>query len=504
LRELYACQLDLTVEDGTVDVPVKVLEWVARPSGLDLVPLETEASTVGDPAGHLVTVETVDLDGGGAGWTCTWSFPDEASAALRWLTRIAVARHDATVIVTVRIGVEQDARVFQIQPTRFTFLAPAIVRTLLREYGCVDAGVRVEPAFRALAAADVDRLADFLLSPERRLPVLVVTRPQDTARAIDAGELARQLAGLAHVEVLTTHLASIALSERIGRGLSVWGGSVRLYWPGFTLDDDGRRHRYWTRTRLDEIDLVDTARSWLGAVSTASVPENPAVTAARSRIRGQVAENDLPGWVEELLDQTDSELADARAENRRLEAALSVKEQELEDALDELGRVRQQFATYSAAGRGPEASEEVDLDALSVLEAFELAVQRSGEHVLYLDSARDGVLDFQSYESPRRLYEALVAVDSAAEAWQNGGLGPGFGAFFHEYGYEYAQKNPAARARPTRAHYRRNYGGGTVSMEPHLKVDRSTSPDQCLRVYWFQDDTAKVLVVGHVGRHLPD
>ncbi|MGG8848335.1 hypothetical protein ACQ881_37680 [Streptomyces lividans] len=41
-------------------------------------------------------------------------------------------------------------------------------------------------------------------------------------------------------------------------------------------------------------------------------------------------------------------------------------------------------------------------------------------------------------------------------------------------------------------------------MEAHLKVDEATTADQCLRIYWYVDKTDKVLVVGHVGRHLPD
>lgn len=40
-------------------------------------------------------------------------------------------------------------------------------------------------------------------------------------------------------------------------------------------------------------------------------------------------------------------------------------------------------------------------------------------------------------------------------------------------------------------------------MEPHLKVDQGTTPNQCLRVYWYIDEEERIFVVGHIGRHLP-
>jgi hypothetical protein len=123
---------------------------------------------------------------------------------------------------------------------------------------------------------------------------------------------------------------------------------------------------------------------------------------------------------------------------------------------------------------------------------------------VYLDEAQASVDAFANYASPRRLYEALTVLNEGAAAWQSGALGPGFGAYFTERGYEYSQRNPAALARRTRAAYQRRYAGETVTMQPHLKVDQASSPDQCLRVYWYVDEQRKRLVVGHVGRHLPD
>lgn len=53
-------------------------------------------------------------------------------------------------------------------------------------------------------------------------------------------------------------------------------------------------------------------------------------------------------------------------------------------------------------------------------------------------------------------------------------------------------------------HYEVKYKDGAVLLEAHLKIDEATSPDQCLRIYWYVDQDERALVIGHVGRHLPD
>jgi hypothetical protein len=60
-----------------------------------------------------------------------------------------------------------------------------------------------------------------------------------------------------------------------------------------------------------------------------------------------------------------------------------------------------------------------------------------------------------------------------------------------------------AKDRRYKQSYTITYDGKRRVMEPHLIVDEATSPDQCMRIYWWDDQTANVFVVGQVGRHLP-
>lgn len=503
MRELYACQLSLEETPESESIRQLVEEWIARPLGVEPSDIDKAGDdAIVQAAGHVVEIERVPMPGG-EGVTYAWRRPDDEDSTLDWLTLVALAPvSPGRTVFTIRIGLERRGDDLRVAPPRYAFASPAIVRTLLREHHAIDAGVPIEPRYRTRRAGDITNLVGLIRSPERRLPVLVLSRHPSGEHTVDAGELARQLAGLAHVEVLTTYLAALALTDELGPEHSVWNGAVRLYWPGFGID---ARDPYWTPARLvDQDAFVRSTRSWLGTLAAAEVPENPAVREARRLRRQQLHEEAaLPTWVEELVDELDRDRADLAQDNARLKAALADEQEKVASTEAELRDLRAQFKVIQSASE-PVEDAPLDLDTLTILEAFELVKQEAGEHVVYLSECDGSVLEFATYNSPRRFYEALTAVADAAIAWNDGTLGQGFGSYFASRGYEFTQKNPSARARNTKSAYRRKYEGTVVTMEPHLKVDQATSPDQCMRVYWYVDAAEHRLVVGHVGRHLPD
>lgn len=503
MRELYACQLSLAETPGSRPIRQLVEEWIARPLDIDPRAFEDVAET-GLIEGNEQTVEVGHVSmADGPGATYAWRGPDDVDPTLDWRRHIAVAPTSPGITTfTVRIGLERRGDELRVAPPRYAFASPAIVRTLLREHTAADAGLRLEPLYRLRRAGDIDHLTQLIRSPQRRLPVVVVSRHPSGDRIVDAVSLAHQLAGLAHVEVLATHLAALALTDELGREHSAWNGAVRLYWPGF--DDASQRDPLWTPRHLTDRDaFIQSIRSWLGTLAAAEVPENPAVREAR-RLHRQRLRDDatLPPWIEEYIDNLEQDRAQLKADCGRLEVALLDAQASLEAAGAELRDVRAQFKVLQVVAESED--EPLDLETLTIAGAFELAKQEASDHVLYLPDCDDSVAAFATYDNPRRFYEALSAIADAASAWADGTLGQGFGQFFADRGYEFSSRNPAARARRTRAAYRRSYAGSTIAMEPHLKVDQSTSPDQCLRVYWYLDERDHRVVIGHVGRHLPD
>ncbi|HEY3546287.1 MAG TPA: hypothetical protein VGK17_09360 [Propionicimonas sp.] len=506
MRELYACQLTLE-ETGPRSIRQLVTEWIARGMGIEPGELESaDPTTAIEKDGHVVDIERVPMLLG-EGVTFAWRHADDEDPTLDWRTLLAIAPPadlgDASVF-TIRIGLERRSDAFRVAPPRYEFGAPTIVRSLLREHMAFDASTRVEPRYRTRRAADVTDLADLIRSSRRRLPVIVVTRDRSGAHVVDALALAHQLAGLAHVEVLTTHLAAQALYDEVGAEHAVWGGAVRLYWPGFGTGS-GLRDPLWTSGRLgDPEQFVRSMRSRLGALGAAEVPENAVVQEARRLRRQRLHDDDtVPMWVDDVIDDLERDREDLKSEVTRLEVALTEAQERADIAEGQLRDVQAQFRVVHIASES-DGDAPLDLDSLTILEAFELVKREACEHVVFLPECDESVTAFSSYASPRRFVEALTAVSDASEAWNDGTLGQGFGRFFADRGYEFSKNNPAATARKTRSAYRRRYDGNVVVMEPHLKVDQATSPDQCLRIYWYVDEDSRKLVIGHIGRHLPD
>ena len=53
---------------------------------------------------------------------------------------------------------------------------------------------------------------------------------------------------------------------------------------------------------------------------------------------------------------------------------------------------------------------------------------------------------------------------------------------------------------PSQYFARRSFGYEPLP-SPHPKVDEHAGPDQCLRIYWMEDGTARVWTITYIGRH---
>jgi hypothetical protein len=498
MRDLYAVQLPF--DDSSAQLlgaTTLAAEWCSRSLNgtLDAATLMNPGIYEGDGERSAEIVVVPDNL-----WSATTTAPNDSDPTLRWRTQVSLSAVDDHLVGTIRIGLgATPGSSVRVSPLDYEFGAPALVRTLLREFESFDAGWRLVATPDALGTSHIDSLVEFLVHPGRRLPVVVISGDPSSGRAVFRGsdglsgrpeqELARQLAGLAHVRMLTSNFASRQLTDRLGRQLSLWHGAVRVYWPGFTLEDDPFRHRLWLSDRFREMrnPLVVELLRWLSTLSVARTPEHPGLLAARLSQTEDVSE-----WV-----------AAYEAENEKLTEDIRGIESELREKDAEIFRLQTKLDALSFGQPATSGFESAVASPRTVLEALELVERDFGDGIVFLDSAKKSAREFAAYNDPEKALRALRAVAEASEARSGGSLGQSLSEFFRSRGFEYEGSNSVAKDRRYRSSYTITYDGSRQVMEPHLKVDEHTSPDQCLRIHWWDDPDSHVLVVGHVGRHLP-
>lgn len=483
MRELYAAELRGEVGTDNRAVWSLLERWALRhlPSdGRESRSLEPGVLEAGDV--RLDVEESTD-----GGRLVVLEQSDDGDPSLGWRSEIAVAPPGESLLVTVRVRLV--ARTDSVlAPLDYEFGTPAIVRTLLREFPVTDAGERMQPAFIEIGRSGIDDLVAWLASPARRLPVVVVSRTPDTGiTLVDTGALAREMAGIGHVRVLAASQAAWGLTQTVGASLSVWDGAVRVYFPGFGLDDDPRRHRIWFPDRVDNA-LIMRLRSWLGTLSSSRTPDHPTIGRIQAdrhdRLRKAADEADvefLYSYVNEL-EQSEKRRVEELKEWQSRNAEL---ERRLEEAREELDDVRRSFgelARSHAPTRAPSATPMADgpptvATAMAGVEEL-LASRFYGDRLVITDQALAAGRAFGNYNRPDELLRAVQAVMEAAALYHDDKLGMPPMEFFRLRGFGYS-------AQPG----------------PHLKVDEATSPDQCLRIHWTVDAEAKRWTVTHIGRH---
>lgn len=472
MRELYATEL-CSETDLNEAARGYVNDWVDRHTGEDNSSAESSIAE-NDDGSCTISLRQVDQASG-----------------LEWRSDVSLGPPSQLARVTVRIRLGSLGG-GAIAPIDYEFGTPAIVRTLLRSLDIRDGSVRCAADLEAeVGRSGVPQLVSLLTDAERAWPVVVVSRSEPSGTTlVDPGNLCRQLAGLAHVRVLSSSATSWELTSSVGKEYSVWRGAVRVFFAGFSGEgDDFRRHRVTFPDRVDA-DTVARLRTWLGTLSAAATQDHPAVRLQREQRRALLlaaVESDdaaeLREWIGVLED--DNERLTQDADDYKQQAAELRKE--LSRTESDLEQVRSNFTEMQRSMESAATTDDDDVDSQgwpstvgeamnAVEELAETGYYRRG--VILAPTALRSGRRFDSYAKPGQLLRACQAVLEAGILYHDNTLGMSPAQFFNGRGYGYG-------AQPS----------------PHLKVDENTSPDQCLRIYWTEDPTSRRWTITSIGEH---
>lgn len=204
-------------------------------------------------------IEGASIDAHGI-WAVRLEHPDMARGGTSpvpgrtWITDVAIRLVDDADLL---LGVQVLCASPPATDTPFAYTVPSFVRQLSQRLR-LEAGGRLRSKTWTLATdEDLRDLFWVLVHPDRCIPVVVLTQP-DQARLrlnvrpflLDEDKLASWLVGTAIVVTLPSRLAT-TWTQFMGRTWSVYNGAVRIYRPGLDMEEDSPyEHPLFTAERV--------------------------------------------------------------------------------------------------------------------------------------------------------------------------------------------------------------------------------------------------------------
>jgi hypothetical protein len=452
--------------------------------------------------------------------TVDWRYPDERDDNLLWNSHCEWASTGAEVEFSILVNI--DSRSFKILPPHLTIKRPRIVCDLLSHLNCQSGGFSLSVLPTFISTLELDIFIQILLSNSRRLPIVLFSLDKFSERPLADPDLTQDLlAGLAHVFVLKDKWTSFALTEKIGRQFSCFGGAIRIYWPNLSLSNSPSDHPLILPQQIESfggqsnnfpvelfnvIRPISTFRFVLGSItrSAAAIIEDEGkqeLEALKEEARRN-KDNDA------LLELADEEIRTLKTSSDVLKYQLRGLEDQNQILNQELAIAKQNIAAINAFKELPtsktvptSAQEETAIE--SIARAVMLARDRLSDTLIFLETAFESAAD-SPYDQPERAYEALEAMDEVCKLWRNslhnkesiGSLEENF----KRLGFAFKAHESDTSTTRWGGEYRAQYEGKSVPITSHLALGKG-GPNSCLRIHFYMDKKKQKFVVAHVGRH---
>jgi hypothetical protein len=241
----------------------EVLRWTQKRCGGNLPKEAWDQETFEYFSGGRNTNGVRIITGGVDIWSIRTDDPDKTIAGRTWTTEIVIAqKDDEPPKFSTRLLVSTSEDALDIAPH-----SPGFIQQITEEIGLYEHIYPIEAHARLIQSDDdAHSLIEQLLSPNRKLPIFVLTvseRASDPAQPLlDAEQLARATLGIGHIVILPAIYTRI-LVERFGRLKAVFGGAVRAYLPGFSEDSSPYAHKLIIAEQLSSAEQRLQCERWI-------------------------------------------------------------------------------------------------------------------------------------------------------------------------------------------------------------------------------------------------
>ena len=444
-------------------------------------------------------------------WTARLEEADGDAPDRLWTTEAEIAMNGKAISARVRLGCAARGE----SPPAPS--VPGLVRWIADRFGVVVDGRPIGAGPWLVNTPErAEKLLALLCDPGRERDVLAIaTHDRDddpSTTLVSPQSVFKRTLGAAHVAVVTTS-ATFALTDRVGKELSVFRQAVRTYKPGFDpYRAEPHDHPLAVGTRISDWNggpeafedfLVSAClRATVGGASRGE--RAPSSFAARRTAPASPRASVLPAAPsgEDALRRENEEL---RAENLKLEEALGKERNAVAAARKEIRSLKDRAAHLERTrGNAP-----AHPDGPAVPDSFRQLDQWSKEHLdgkVRLHSRAIGAAKKSKFEDVALAYRALLILrDHYVPMRLEGGAD-------RQTAYREALAREGLKEEPTFAGTRAGehgdayfvqHGGRKRQLERHLKGSNARDERRGFRLYFFWDAGDREAVVGWMPNHLP-
>lgn len=543
MPDILATRIALTLRphapEAWPEVAAPILRWLVQDQGVAIprhvLPFLLQGGEFAEDDVCVHTAAALDERQQTRAWAISYEWGEGARSPRRWQLTAGLAWHEAGWDLSIAIRHGLPIAYLGPPPPPPPFVVPKLVLDILRDerWSVPGAGdFALSERQHRLPLGRGHLLSTALGDPARRYPVVYLSRPATGTLPVEAGALARALAGSAIVLVADSPDLDTELDWLLPAVFKCVGGALRVYLPGLHLDDDtdAVHHRYLDPSTLTAMHGA-VAASLAGAITRW----------AEGAFRGWLTSpTDLHERVRErkLTDLRARELADVEAlreyvglleeENTHLHERLHILGAQFDQVRDEIARVEELKARLQALSVEREKLRQTQLTraAADEQDAQQLAVIAS---LRELPETLPAILDLIAQLFPARVRVTSRAYKSAEgaalERARAGRLGwpllhalattlhdlvfaepptPDIETTFQrQTGIELAFGESKQTNRNDRLMaLRRDVDdrGEPIDLTPHLKL--GNRPPRRLRVHFAIDRERRLLIIGHCGDHL--
>jgi hypothetical protein len=467
---------------------------------------------------HSSLLSNTFLSESGEAWALHYTELDRTFGRKRfWYTDIGFKKEGTDVIVSVRNSYAWNAEDLSAHREEPQSTVPRIVRFLLQGNtvysGRPEFRLIEEPAiFKTVGMGKV--LAEFIQSPDRRYP-LIVFNGDGRGHVDEARWLARDLTGKAQVAIMGTNkeLAE-EFQHYMPKDYRIQLGEFRVFFPFNNRRNSPDRHRWYDISHPDYAD--HRAGILHGLLRNHTLAEKGVVESVEDigrligldKLHKVKAENPEQ---QKILDEFFAEHAKVAEEldNAKSEAANYANQ--IDNLEKENGDLK--FKIQGVQARLGEAQSEATVDMSKLLSKipenlFDIAklAARSLPRLVITEAAVDSAAEYANCQSFHEAWEMLLHLNDSMAHLKFEDHSPKDleKAFKEKTGYDLAMNEGKVTQKDKKLMRLRTliYNGKEYDITPHLK--HQNNEPKSVRIYFAFDDDAKKIIVGHIGRHIPN